>query len=226
MKKSTIGSALRRAVEEKTRLGAPSRIVSEESIGTKGRFGNVRRLKISTPALSGPKKTVTRFVTMGGKSVSVLAHDPWKDKIVLVQELAAGLLARDIQTIFRGLIAGGMNKGESPEKAGLRELRQETGLQGLSTKLIQRLLPVAPTVSTHQACMIYVQVDLTSWTGKDKPRKDGDGIVIPRVVSTAEFLELCATGECASQNMAVAAMWYKQKAMWLSLAKPPVRAAR
>lgn len=195
------------------RLNPVPQIVARQTFGPPDGYVGVDRLRIK---IGG--KIVTRDVTLGSRSVSVLAHDSRQNKIVLVEEMAAGLIARGILHRFFGLISGGLNNGESPEQAGMRELDEETGLPAISTKIIQRLAPVAPTVSTHYASMIYARVDLEGWKGNGKPRQDGDGRIIPRVVTTAQFMKHCDESPLVSQGMITAANWLRSNMLWLGLA--------
>ncbi len=195
------------------RLNPVPQIVARQTFGPPDGYVGVDRLRIK---IGG--KTVTRDVTLGSRSVSVLAHDPRQNKIVLVEEMAAGLIARGILHRFIGLIAGRIDNGESLEQAGVRELGEEAGLPVISTKIIQRLAPVAPTVSTHYAGMIYAQVDLEGWKGDGKPRQDGDGRIIPRAITTAQFMKHCDESPLASQGMIAAANWLRSNMLWLGLA--------
>jgi 8-oxo-dGTP pyrophosphatase MutT (NUDIX family) len=84
--------------------------------------------------------------------------------------------------------AGLIDKGESPQDAALRELREETGYVGENCKLlvpqVSREVCMSPGMSSSSAHCVLVEVDLDNPYNHDTPKADlddGESITLKRV---------------------------------------------
>lgn len=79
----------------------------------------------------------------------VLTYDPVHDRVLLVEQFRAGPLARQEENPWRlEPIAGLIDRGETPEEAGLREAHEEAGLTLSRLELVARSYP-SPVISTE-----------------------------------------------------------------------------
>ena len=73
----------------------------------------------------------------GGAQVSaVLPYDPKKKEIVLIQQFRPGTISQDCDNYLDEIVAGMIDKDETPETAAKRECFEETGCE------VKKLLPI------------------------------------------------------------------------------------
>jgi ADP-ribose pyrophosphatase len=70
---------------------------------------------------------VKREVFSGAHVASVLPYDPIKKRILLLKQFRIGVLNRGHNPILIEIVAGMIDKGETPEEAAKRECKEETG---------------------------------------------------------------------------------------------------
>jgi ADP-ribose pyrophosphatase len=74
-------------------------------------------------------QNVSREVFSGAHVSSLLPYDPIKNKILLLKQFRPGLLARNHYPLVTEIVAGIIDKGESPVEAAKRECKEETGCE-------------------------------------------------------------------------------------------------
>ncbi|MBW4708170.1 NUDIX domain-containing protein [Roseobacter sp. YSTF-M11] len=85
-------------------------------------------------------ETVRRAVFLSPDAALVLPYDPRRDRVMVVEQMRMGPLARGDDTMWQlEPIAGRLDPGEAPEAAARREALEETGL------MLGALHPVAET---------------------------------------------------------------------------------
>lgn len=73
---------------------------------------------------------VTREVFIGCDAVTVLPYDPARDRVLLIEQMRPGPLARGEANPWQiEAVAGRIDPEESPEQAARREAQEEAGLQ-------------------------------------------------------------------------------------------------
>ena len=78
----------------------------------------------------------------GGAQVSaVLPYDPIKKEIVLIQQFRPGTISKNFNNFLYEIVAGIIDKGESPETTAKRECIEETGCKIKSILPIQGYFP-------------------------------------------------------------------------------------
>ena len=78
----------------------------------------------------------------GGAQVSaVLPYDPINKKIVLIQQFRPGTISKDNQNYLDEIVAGIIDKGETPEETAIRECFEETGCKAKNLRPIQGYFP-------------------------------------------------------------------------------------
>ncbi|ARB73259.1 ADP-ribose diphosphatase [Pasteurella multocida] len=79
----------------------------------------------------GYSGVVTRELLVKGAASAVIAYDPIKDAVVLVEQVRIGAYQPDSEQSpwLLELIAGMVEEGEKPEEVALRESEEEAGVQ-------------------------------------------------------------------------------------------------
>lgn len=94
---------------------------------------------------------LTREVFVVGDAVTVLPYDPWRDRVLLVEQFRMGPYGRGDPLPWQlEAIAGRIDPGETPEEAARREAMEEAGLE------LGRLEKVAEYYPTPGAVAEYL----------------------------------------------------------------------
>ncbi|WP_374632207.1 NUDIX domain-containing protein [Paracoccus sp. (in: a-proteobacteria)] len=148
-----------------------------------------------------------RAVFVSGDATVVLPYDPARDRVLLIDQLRAGPVARgDRQPWFYETVAGRVDPGESPETAGLREAIEEAGLT------IRRLIPGPHNYPSPgiMAEFLYLYVGIADlpdeaagFGGLDSEDEDIRSYILPR----AELTRMAMTGEIRNGPLLSLALW-------------------
>ena len=86
------------------------------------------RHKLFAGGMSG---TVTRELLVKGAASAVIAYDPMRDEVILVEQIRIGAYNPKLTSSpwLLELIAGMVEEGETPEGVALRESEEEAGVQ-------------------------------------------------------------------------------------------------
>lgn len=118
-----------------------------EELDFGGRF-QVERLDLEFS--NGARRHFERMKSRGRGAVIIAAmHD--SDTVLLVREYAAGPHRYEL-----GLPKGRIDRGETPEQAGERELKEEAGF-GARRLTVLRALTLAPTYMNHQTWLVLAE---------------------------------------------------------------------
>lgn len=94
---------------------------------------------------------VNRAVFISGDAATVLPYDPWRDRVLVIEQFRPGPFARgDRNPWMLEPIAGRIDAGESPEEAVRREAMEEAGV------LLGRLIPLGSYYPSPAAKMEYL----------------------------------------------------------------------
>lgn len=148
-----------------------------------------------------------RAVFVSGDAAVVLPYDPARDRVLLIDQLRAGPVARgDLQPWFYETVAGRVDPGESPETAALREAMEEAGLP------IRQLVPgphnyPSPGILA-EFLYIYVGIadlpdDAAGYGGLDSEDEDIRSFILPR----AELTRMAMAGEIRNGPLLSLALW-------------------
>ena len=138
---------------------------------------------------------VKRSALVSSDAVIVLPYDPINDRVLLIEQFRTGPYVKgDNNPWVLEPIAGQVDKGESPEAAGLREAQEEAHLKIDKLELVARSYP-SPGISTeffHQYIGIVSLPESTNLvSGLESESED----IRSHIFSYKEFSKMILEGE-------------------------------
>ncbi|WP_317852805.1 NUDIX domain-containing protein [Albidovulum salinarum] len=151
--------------------------------------------------------TLNRAVFMSGDAAVVLPYDPFRDRVLLIEQFRMGPYGRgDPQPWLLEAIAGRIDGAETPEDAARREAREEAGLE------LRDLLPAAHFYPSPgaKAEFLYTYVGLANLPdgivgigGAQGENEDIRAHVVPFDM----LMDLVASGEITAGPLVLLAHW-------------------
>ena len=131
----------------------------------------------------------TYDVLRRGAAVAVVAYDPLRDSVVLVEQLRLPAMLANAAPRQVEIPAGLVDAGEPPEAVAAREMREETGLALIGDPIpIQRYLP-SPGASDESVYLYCARVDASLAGGLHGVPEEGEDIrTIVKTVAEIEAL--------------------------------------
>ena len=127
-------------------------------------LGAFRRQQLNLEFSNGEHRLYQRLLSQGyGAVVVVPMLDA--DTVLLVREYAAGMHRYEL-----GLVKGGIDAGETPERAADRELQEEAGYGARQVQVL-RALTLAPTYMNHQSWLVLARVLYPQRLPGDEPEE-------------------------------------------------------
>ncbi|MDQ7261446.1 NUDIX domain-containing protein [Paracoccus sp. PS-1] len=155
----------------------------------------------------GRTPPLLRAVFVSGDATVVLPWDPLRDRVMLIDQLRAGPLARgDAQPWLYETVAGRVDAGETPEQAARREAVEETGIA------VTRLFPAPHNYPSPGAVAEYLYLyvgiadlpdDSAGLGGLATEDEDIRSHLIPR----AELTRMALAGEIRNGPLLNLALW-------------------
>lgn len=151
--------------------------------------------------------TVLRAGFVSGDAITVLPYDPTRDRVLLVEQFRfAPHLRGDANPWQLEAIAGRIDAGETPEAAARREAREEANLT------LTELLPIAGYYPSPGALSEYLYsylalVDLPDSAAGQFGLATEDEDIRAHLVSFADLMALCTSGEIANAPLLLSALW-------------------
>jgi ADP-ribose pyrophosphatase len=172
-------------------------------------FLTVNRYQIEADKHAGGTHEITWEMMERGNAVAVLGYDPVHDVVVLINELRPGLLIAGDYPFTDNLVAGGMNAGESPIEAAVREMQEEANLVLTDAVLIHPGAYVSSGGSTEKIAIVVGRVDSTKAGGiHGNPNESED---IKTVILPAhEFIERVRRAVITDLKTLVAGYWFAE----------------
>ncbi|HUN26539.1 MAG TPA: NUDIX domain-containing protein [Steroidobacteraceae bacterium] len=169
---------------------------------------SIRRYEIEEDLHRGGRQRVTRLVMERGHAVAVLAYDPRQDRVVLVNELRAGILAAGGPAFSDALIAGAIEPGETALDAAVREAREEAGLELEAPYIIHERAYVSPGGTSESIAIVYAAVTapLASEVHGSPTEQEN---IRTTILSPRKLFNRIAGGEINDMKTLLAGCWLK-----------------
>ncbi len=169
-------------------------------------FLKVTRYEIDTERHAGGFQRLTREVMERGDAVAVLAYDPARDAVVLVNEMRPGALAAGDYPYTDNLIAGALDAGESPLRAAVRETKEETGLDLEDPVIVHPGAFVSSGGTSEKIVIVFGFVDASAAGGiHGNPEEQED--ILSVVLPAEEFIARTRRAEITDLKTLVAGYW-------------------
>jgi len=152
-------------------------------------------------------------------AVCVLPYDPWLDRVVLIEQVRVGALDKSERPWMLELVAGLIDKGESPEQVAHREAEEEAGLQLMELIPIIRYFP-SPGGSDEQVHLYLATVDSRGAGGVHGLEEEGEDIRVslwPRPEAVAAL----SSGRIDNAATIIALQWLETQAAQLRASAGP-----
>jgi ADP-ribose pyrophosphatase len=166
----------------------------------------LNRYVFNVDRYEGGARDVTWDVMERGNSVGVLGYDPRRDEVILINEFRPGALAAGDPPFFDSLVAGTLEKDDSPVTAAVREMREEGGLDLKDPIVIHSGAYVSAGGTSEKVVIVFGIVD-TSHAGGIHGKRREDEDIKAVVQSTAEYLRRVRSGEIVDMKTLVAGYW-------------------
>lgn len=164
----------------------------------------------------GPQ--INRAAFVSGDAVTVLPYDPWRDRVLLVEQFRTGPFARgDAQVWQLEAIAGRIDPGETPEDCARREAVEEAGLTLGALEKVAGYYP-SPGAKTEFLYSYVALCDLPDGAAGIFGVADEAEDIRGHLVGFAQMQAMIASGEIANAPLLLTALWLERE-------RPRLRAA-
>jgi ADP-ribose pyrophosphatase len=148
---------------------------------------------------------ITREVFERGHAVGVLAYDPERDAVVLIEQFRIGAVAADMPAWQSEVIAGIIDEGESAEDVARREAKEEAGCTVRDLVHISHYL-VSPGGASETVQLFCGRVDSTGVGGIHGLAHEHEDIRV-EVVPLEEARERLCAGRFTNAPLIIALQW-------------------
>ncbi len=153
----------------------------------------------------GWSDTIERELFERGQAVAMLPYDPVTDSVVLVEQIRIGAMLASDEPWQLEIIAGIIDKDESPDEVAIRESEEEAGLP------VQDLIPITSYLSTSGGCSerihLYLgKVDASKAKGIHGLPEEGEDILV-HVVQRETAYQWVQSGKIENAASIIALQW-------------------
>jgi len=134
-----------------------------------GGFFTMHEYTVKHECFAGGNQQIKRENMERGDAVAMLLYDPRVDEVLLLEQFRIGPAVCKENPWLIEIVAGMVDKGESEEKAALREAEEESGYSPYETSFLGRYY------TTPGACSERIGLFL-GLVDKDSPVSNGGGI--------------------------------------------------
>lgn len=172
-------------------------------------FLRVNEYELEVERHDGGTRVLKWEVMERGNAVGVLGYDPFRDEIVLANELRPGMLAAGDYPFSDNLVAGAIEAHEDALEAATREMREEAGLELRQARLIHSGAYVSSGGTSEKIIIVLGLVDTSNAGGvHGNPNENEDILTV--VQSADQFIHRVTTGEITDLKTLVAGYWLAQ----------------
>lgn len=148
---------------------------------------------------------ITRELFVRPDAVCVLPYDPLRDCVVLVEQFRVGALDKSAHPWLLELVAGMIDKDETPEEVARREALEEAGVALGELRELTRYYP-SPGGSDERVHLYVGRCDSAGVGGLHGLAEEGEDIRV-LVLPFAEALAALAAGRLDNAASIIALQW-------------------
>ena len=151
-------------------------------------------------------KLVTREIFSGAQVAAVLPFDPNKKKIILIDQFRNGLIESKHNVIIKEIVAGYIDKDETPEEAAIRECKEETGCTANNLK---KILSYYPAPGSSQSFYHLFLAEVNSFSEERIVGNiDEDEDILVRSYALQEVKKMLDNGKIINGLTIIALQWF------------------
>ena len=126
-------------------------------------FFKMNKYDLEVETLDGLRKNkVVREVFERGNSVAVLIYDPVFEKVLMIEQFLVGAYVAGVdENSPLQVVAGMIDKNETPEQAALREAAEETGMNNVRRIIRGPIFMPSPGGSSERIFTFVAECDLS-----------------------------------------------------------------
>ncbi|WP_035024899.1 ADP-ribose diphosphatase [Enterovibrio calviensis] len=153
----------------------------------------------------GWSETIERELFERGHAVAMLPYDPVSDKVVLVEQIRIGAMAASPSPWQLEIVAGIIDKDETPDAVAVREAEEEAGLS------VNELVPMTSYLSSSGGCSERIHlylgiVDASRAEGIHGLPEEGEDILVHLVPRTTA-MQWVEEGKIENAASIIALQW-------------------
>ncbi|HEX5055937.1 MAG TPA: NUDIX domain-containing protein [Gammaproteobacteria bacterium] len=168
-------------------------------------FFRLEQYKLRYDRFAGGSNTVTREIFERGDSVAVLPYDPVRDEIVLVEQFRPGAARHTGSPWLLELIAGMLDKAQTPEQTARREALEEARCELTELFPIYRYL-VSPGGTTESTTVFVARTNTSRLGGLHGLAEEHEDIKV-HVFAAGQALDLLNGGKIENAVTIIGLQW-------------------
>lgn len=169
-------------------------------------FLTISKLQIERDNHDGSRQTVTWLMMERGHAVAVLAYDPVEDLVILGNEMRPGILVAGGYPYTDNLLAGGINKDETPIEAAVRETMEEAGLELQDPLMIHDKSYVSSGGTSERISIVFGIVASKKAGGIHGAENESESIKTT-ILTSDEFMARIRSNDINDLKTMVAGYW-------------------
>jgi len=148
-------------------------------------FASMDDVTVEYTGLHGAKRgPITRLSVERGDAVGVLVFNRDSEQFLFVRQLRVPLIRHDEPWIVE-VAAGGIEKGETPEEAAIREVEEEIGYRAKKLEYLGEMYG-SPGGLSEKLTLFYAEVEAKDRTGEGGGVDDHEDVeIVPMTVKQA-----------------------------------------
>jgi ADP-ribose pyrophosphatase len=169
-------------------------------------FISVKRYNLKHKLYGGGwSNTFTREMVIRKHAAAVLPYDPILDRVILIQQFRIGALEDRNSAWLYEIVAGLMDKDETPEQVVKREMQEEAGVEVLELVKLYNYW-MSPGGSNEFLTLFCAKVDASQAGGIHGLAEENEDIKV-QTFSSAEAFEMIKSGEVRNCSSVLALQW-------------------
>jgi ADP-ribose pyrophosphatase len=168
-------------------------------------FFRLESYQLRYDRFAGGSNTVIREIFERGDAVAVLPYDPLRDEIVLVEQFRPGAVRHPGSPWLLELVAGMLDKEQTPEQTASREALEEAGCELTDLFAVHRYL-VSPGGTTEATTLFVGRTDTAGLGGLHGLQDEHEDIKV-HVLTVERALELLTAGKIENAATIIGLQW-------------------